>query len=75
MMRDDWLASYAAIEAVDAALNGIARRFQRYARARVLCDGVQELRDNYPALEAQFLEFFPELARYAHDYKQRDVAA
>ncbi|UCH53348.1 MAG: DUF479 domain-containing protein [Pseudomonadota bacterium] len=66
MMRDDWLASYAEVESVDAALNGIARRFQRFARARVLCDGVQELTDNYGALEAQFLAFFPELVQFTH---------
>ena len=61
MAADDWLASYAEIESVDAALHGIARRFQRYPRAVVLNDGVQELLLNYAALEQQFLEFFPEL--------------
>lgn len=61
MAADDWLASYAEIESVDAALHGIARRFQRYPRAIVLNDGVQELLLNYAALEQQFLDFFPEL--------------
>jgi acyl carrier protein phosphodiesterase len=61
MAADDWLASYAEIESVDAALHGIARRFQRYPRAAVLADGVQELLRNYAALEQHFLDFFPEL--------------
>jgi len=61
MAADDWLASYAEIESVDAALHGIARRFQRFARAAVLAEGVQELLDHYAALEQHFLDFFPEL--------------
>ncbi len=61
MAADDWLASYAEIESVEAALHGIARRFQRYPRAIVLNDGMQELLLNYAALEQQFLDFFPEL--------------
>ena len=74
MTREDWLASYAQIDSVDAALNGIARRFNRFARARVLEDAVQELTDNYAALESDFLAFFPELVKFAHGcqgYAQR----
>ena len=64
MHAQDWLASYVHIESVDAALHGIARRFQRYPRAAVLADGVQELIQNYAALEQQFLEFFPDLLEF-----------
>jgi acyl carrier protein phosphodiesterase len=64
MRADDWLASYAELEAVDAALHGITRRFKRYPRAAVLADGVEELVANYAALEAHFHAFFPELERY-----------
>lgn len=64
MRADDWLASYADLEAVDAALRGITRRFKRYPRAAVLADGVEELTANYAALEAHFHDFFPELERY-----------
>jgi len=66
------LASYAEIESVDAALHGIARRFQRYPRAVVLADGVQELLLNYAALEQHFLEFFPELLGFV-ETAQRDA--
>jgi acyl carrier protein phosphodiesterase len=75
MAREDWLASYTEIEAVDAALNGIARRFRRFARAQALCCGVQELTDNYTALESHFLRFFPELARHAQTIKHGSAAA
>jgi len=69
MAADDWLASYAEIESVDAALHGIARRFQRYPRAAVLADGMQELLHNYTALEQQFLDFFPELVGFVEAEK------
>jgi len=65
MAADDWLASYAEIEAVDAALHGIARRFQRFPRAAVLADGVQELLRQYAAFEQHFLDFFPELLGFS----------
>jgi acyl carrier protein phosphodiesterase len=61
MAADDWLGSYAEVASVDTALHGIARRFQRYPRAVVLADGVQELLHNYLALERHFLAYFPEL--------------
>lgn len=65
MAADDWLASYAEIASVDAAVRGIARRFQRYPRAAVLADGTQELLDHYAALEQDFLIFFPQLMAFA----------
>jgi acyl carrier protein phosphodiesterase len=75
MTREDWLASYGEIEAVDAALNGIALRFKRFERARVLGDAVEELSANYAAFEAHFLAFFPQLARHAQLTKQHAAAA
>jgi len=78
MAADDWLASYAEIESVDAALHGIARRFARFtrfARAPVLADGVQELLKNYATLEQDFLAFFPDLQRYAAEETDRQFAA
>lgn len=65
MRADDWLASYAEIESVDAALRGIARRFARYPRAAVLAEGTAELLDNYDALENHFHTFFPDVRRFA----------
>jgi acyl carrier protein phosphodiesterase len=74
MAADDWLASYAEIESVDAALHGITRRFQRFARAAVLADGVQELLHHYAALEQHFLDFFPELLDFV-ETEQRNALA
>jgi len=75
MAADDWLASYAEIESVDAALHGIARRFQRYPRAVVLTDGVQELLLNYAALEQHFLDFFPELLGFVETEQRNALSA
>ncbi|HEX7045498.1 MAG TPA: ACP phosphodiesterase [Burkholderiales bacterium] len=64
MAADDWLASYADVEAVDAALRGIARRFRYPERAQVLSTAVTELERNYTALAARFEEFFGDLQAY-----------
>jgi acyl carrier protein phosphodiesterase len=65
MVRDDWLASYADVAAVDAALQGLARRFRYAERAGGLANGVSELENNYAALEKNFLEFVPPLRDFA----------
>ena len=78
MAADDWLAAYAEIESVDAALHGMARRFARFtrfARAPVLADGVQELLRSYAGLEQDFLAFFPELQHYVADETRSQLAA
>lgn len=75
MRADDWLASYAEVEAVDAALRGIARRFARYPRAAVLAEGVGELLDNYDALENHFHKFFPEAQFFVEQQGAPDQAA
>lgn len=59
MVRDDWLASYADIASIDAALHGLARRFRYTERAEGLASGVSELEKNYAALERNFLAFVP----------------
>ena len=65
MVRDDWLASYAEVESVDAALHGLARRFRYSERAARLASGVVELERNYAALERNFLAFLPLLRNFA----------
>lgn len=70
MMRDDWLGSYGDLNAVDAALNGIARRFRRFRRAVALTNAIVELDRNYDAFEVHFLRFFPQLIRYAQAYRR-----
>jgi len=64
MRAEDWLASYAEIESVDASLRGMARRFRFPERARPLADGVHELVAHYDTFERQFHEFFPQLEQF-----------
>lgn len=61
MRAEDWLASYADIEAVEACLHGMARRFRFAERAQPLADGVHDLLAHYGALQAHFADFFPQL--------------
>jgi len=61
MVGEDWLASYAEVDAVEAAIGGIAWRLRKYERARVLNGAIGELLDQYAGLESDFLSFYPEL--------------
>lgn len=61
MQADDWLASYAELDAIDAAIDGIARRLKR---TNNLGGGGEELRRNYEAIESGFSIFFPQLQRH-----------
>jgi acyl carrier protein phosphodiesterase len=65
MRAEDWLASYAEIESLDMALHGLARRFRFAKRAQPLADGIHDLIAHYGKLEANFLDFFPELEAFA----------
>jgi len=64
MRADDWLASYAEIESVDAALQGMTRRFRFAARATPMAEGVHDLLAHYGTLEDQFHAFFPQLVAF-----------
>lgn len=65
MASQDWLASYAEIESIDAALTGMARRLRFPERGQGLKTGVTELKQNYAQYEAHFLAFFPDLRAFA----------
>lgn len=69
MVANDWLASYREVEAVDAAINGISCRFRR---ANSMMGGAQEMLDNYAALSANFLQFFPELLHFVRLWCDQD---
>ena len=64
MIAEDWLGSYGRLDAVDAALKGIARRLKRYERARALERGVVDLEEHYARFENDFLAFFPDLIQH-----------
>ena len=58
MIADDWLSSYADLENVGRALDGIARRV---TRSNPLAGALTEIEANYAALSGDFEHFFPEL--------------
>ena len=64
MTQHDWLGSYQEVEAIDAAINGISRRMRR---ANPLLGGAQEMLDNYASLQANFLQFFPDLLQFVQE--------
>jgi acyl carrier protein phosphodiesterase len=65
MAADDWFGAYAELDGIDAAVNGMAWRMRRFARAAALRGGVEELRLNYAAFEHDFRSFFPQLMHHA----------
>jgi acyl carrier protein phosphodiesterase len=62
MAGEDWLGSYAELEAVEAALERMGTRLKRGNR---LLGAGAELRGQYAAFEQDFRAFFPELAAFA----------
>ena len=58
----DWLSSYARLEAVDSALLGLSRRL---GRANPMAEGGEALREHYAELECDFKAFFPTLEAFA----------
>jgi acyl carrier protein phosphodiesterase len=58
MIADDWLGSYAELENVGRALDGIARRI---VRNNPLAGAVIEIEANYGELDDDFQRFFPQL--------------
>ena len=62
MAQADWLASYARLESIHAALDRMSLRLKRENR---LAGAGAELEANYAALEADFRAFFPDLVRFA----------
>ncbi len=59
IVAEDWLVSYRWLE-------GVERTFARLSRrAAGLAGGTEQIRARYRSLEADFLEFYPELARFA----------
>ncbi|MDQ2695499.1 MAG: ACP phosphodiesterase [Pseudomonadota bacterium] len=61
MIRDDWLGGYRQLAGVGRALRGIEGRLRRESR---LGEAVADLEMNYPALEQDFISFFPLLCAF-----------
>jgi acyl carrier protein phosphodiesterase len=62
MAREDWLGSYAEVEAVEFALDRMGTRLRRGNR---LLGAGGELRAQYAGFEQDFRGFFPQLTAYA----------
>lgn len=62
MVSEDWLGGYADLTRVGKALDRIAGRLSRGDR---FMQAVVEIESNYGALQRDFLDFFPELVRFA----------
>jgi len=61
MAQHNWLVSYAEVESIGRALNGLSRRASPGSGMET---AVVELQANYAAYEADFREFFPQLQQY-----------
>ncbi len=72
MASGDWLGSYAQVEAVRVALDNMGRRFNR---VNTLQGSADELLEHYAALEADFLEFLPDVYGFARGRRSQIHAA
>lgn len=59
MQAEDWLGSYAETEGIAAVLRGFSRH--RIRRDNPVANGIDDLLQQYSALEADFLAFYPQL--------------
>lgn len=58
MRRDDWLGSYASIDGVALTLKRVSGRLRP---GNLLAEGAVQINEHYETLNADFLEFFPQL--------------
>ena len=72
MIAEDWLGSYRDLDALGAALDGIANRSPRVAP---LAGAIEDVRHRYRELGEDFDAFFPELAAHAGTLKAAARAA
>jgi acyl carrier protein phosphodiesterase len=66
MIRGNWLVSYANIEGIQRALNGMAARTPYESGMET---ATRLLRAHYNSFKEEFTEFFPELARFVHEFR------
>ena len=63
IIEENWLGSYRELDGVELTLIRLSRRL---TRENPLPEAIEDIKKNYPELEADFLSFFPELIRYVH---------
>ncbi|HEX7014096.1 MAG TPA: ACP phosphodiesterase [Cyclobacteriaceae bacterium] len=69
MVSGNWLVSYARVEGIQRALNGMAARTPYESGMETATD---LLRTYYDSFKGDFTEFFPELTRFAERYRGGD---
>jgi acyl carrier protein phosphodiesterase len=65
MVDEDWLGGYRHLDGVENAAVRLSKRLSMRFKKPFQLDAVSELIANYGDLENDFLEFFPELLKYA----------
>jgi acyl carrier protein phosphodiesterase len=68
MEHHESLESYARPEAVEAVLRHLSRRL---TRANPMIEGFVGFMDHYAALEADFLEFFPDILNFSSNWQNQ----
>jgi acyl carrier protein phosphodiesterase len=71
MVGGNWLVSYAHIEGIQRALNGMAARTPYESGMETATD---LLRAHYDSFKEDFTEFFPELTRFVEEYRSGDLS-
>lgn len=61
MIERNWLLNYASLEGINRALTGLSKRVNFENR---MDEAIHDLEAGYPAFEADFREFFPELITF-----------
>jgi len=66
MISRDWFRSYAEMEHIGRALDGLAGRLKM---KHGFHGAIQEVEENYTSIEDGFLTFFPELCKHVEELK------
>ena len=61
MIERNWLLSYASLEGISRVMTGLSKRVNFENR---MDEAIYDLKAGYPAFEADFTEFFPELITF-----------
>ncbi len=65
MRHDDWLGCYASVDGIALTLQRVSRRLRP---GNLLAEGAAQITAHFDALDADFLEFFPQLQARAHEW-------
>lgn len=63
MIQEDWLGSYRYIKGIEQTFSRLSRRIKR---TNNIAFAIDDLINNYPQLEEDFLKFFPQLIEYTN---------